>query len=82
MVLGLILFNIFIKDVDDRTECLLTKFVDHTKLGGEVLYTRRNSHQRERPSQSRRPGQQELRKCSDLHMRENNPKQQYKLGGI
>lgn len=82
MVLGLILFNIFIKDVDDRNECLLTKFMDHTKLGGGVLYTRRNSHHAERPSQARRQGQQRLHKCNVLHMRENNPKQQYKLDGL
>lgn len=35
-VLGPVLFNVFISDLDTEVKCILTKFADSTNLGGAV----------------------------------------------
>jgi len=87
LVLGLVVFNIFVGDMDGRIECTSSIFADHTKLTNVVVMLdgrdvmQRDLDRLERCSHANFMMFNKV-KCKVLHLGLGNPKHKYWLDGL
>ena len=86
-VLGPVLFNIFVGNMDSEIKCTLSKFADSAEPSGAVdMLEGRDAIQRDLERLERWDHANRMKfskaKCKVLHLGWGNPKHRYNLAGI